>query len=182
MPTTFALDLHIQFNLRQMITGAMRSNDVLGTGKPFKKRIRSGTGYGNIDAGYFRITGGTPAAPTIAASGNADFDLSGSLADVYGTTWPATTLLVALIVVNFNTAGTLSVRAASATPAPIFVGATQPGQLIRAASNADDPGIFFAYAPGGIPIAGGSTDLVNLLNNDSSNAANYAVGFAARTA
>jgi hypothetical protein len=185
MATSFGLDLDVSVFIKQMIPGATRGFNLLGgaSGKPHQKRLKPGTGYGRLDTGYARITGGTPAAPTIAASGNADFDVAGTTTDVFGTAIGATTKLIAIIVVNFNTAGSLTVRHSSATPVPLFVATgTQPGQIVQAAYSADDPGYAIFYAPSGFTVVGGASDLINLLNNDSSNAANYAIGFVGRTA
>lgn len=179
-----ALTVEVSFALLELLNsgtrgGPIRSN-ILGPTRPVRRRLISGTGVGKVDVGWFRGTGA--GASAIAASGNLDIDVAGALTDSFGTPLGAATKLVAVLACNFNTAGTLTLRAASSTSVPLFAGATQPGIIIPAAASADNPSFVLWFADSGLTIAGASTDKLNLLNNDSSNAANYRIAFAARTA
>jgi hypothetical protein len=144
--------------------------------KPYKKRLGNGTSTGQIDLGWFRDT---PTA--IAASGNQDFDLAGSLTDSFGST-VTFAKIVGLLVLNWNTAGTLSVTRPAANGLSTMFIAASDGVIVGKASDSENPGMFWLYHPIGAVITAGTVDLINLINNDSSNAANYSVGVFGRSA
>lgn len=155
--------------------GPIRKN-LFGQTRGYKKRVTSGTSNNQIDLGYFRDT---PTA--IAASGNQDFDLAGSLTDSFGTSITMAKVC-GILVLNWNTAGTLSVtRPASNGAANVFIAAGD-GVIVGPAADSENPGIFFYWSPVGRAVTAGTGDLINLINNDSSNAANYTIGLFGRTA
>ncbi len=156
-------------------SGMVRKN-LFGANKGYKKRIASGTSSNQIDLGYFRDT---PTA--IAASGNQDFDLAGSLTDSFGTTITMAKIC-GILVLNWNTAGTLTVRSASANGNVATFLATGDGYIIGKASDSENPGIFFTWHPIGATVTAGTGDLLNLLNNDGTNGASYTIGLFGRTA
>jgi hypothetical protein len=175
--------LDIQFGLQHLELinalsgrgGAVRKN-LVGQGKGYRKKVLNGTSSNQIDLGYFRDT---PTA--IAASGNQDFDLAGSLTDSFGTTITMAKVC-GILVLNWNTAGTLSVtRPAANGLSSVFIAASD-GVIVGRAADSENPGIFFVWHPTGGTVTAGTVDLINLINNDASNAANYTIGLFGRTA
>lgn len=177
-----SLSLDVSFALLELLDSGIRSGAVrhnfAGPQAPLRRKLPTGTGAGYINVAWMRST---PTA--IAASGNQDFDLTSALTDSFGTTLGAATKLVALLVVNLSTTGSITLRAASATTVPLFVATgTQPGIIIPAAVSTDDPSFVLIYAPSAYTMANGATDLINILNNDGGAGASYRIGFAGRTA
>jgi hypothetical protein len=180
MAAVQSLDVHIGLQYLELVNatgrgGGTRKN-LIGSSTPYKKRYTNGTTNSKIDLGYFRDT---PTA--IAASGNQDFDLAAGLTDSFGTSITFAEI-VGILVLNWNTAGTLSVtRPASNGLSSVFIAAGD-GVIVGPAADALNPGIFFYFAPVGRTVTAGTGDLLNLINNDGSNAANYTIGLFGRSA
>jgi hypothetical protein len=179
MAAIHSLDIEIGLKHLEIVNTLGRSGPVrrnLNGNRPFSKRITNGTSTGQIDLGYFRDT---PTA--IAASGNQDFDLAGSLTDSFGTTITMAKIC-GILVLNWNTAGTLTLKIPAANGLTTVFLAASDGIIIGKAADDDHPGIFFLWHPLGAAVTAGTVDLLNLLNNDSSNAADYTIGLFGRTA
>jgi hypothetical protein len=178
MPVAAKIDFSLQ--VRELLTtygrGAGPMKNLLGRNRGIKQLWSDGVGNKQIDRLYFREN---PVA--IAASGNQDFDLAGSLADSFGTTITMAEI-VGVVVLNFNTAGTLTVRAAAVNGLASWFVALGDGHVVGKAVDGDTPGIYFGWSPVGVTVTAGTGDLLNLLNNDASNAADYAIGLFGRSA
>lgn len=178
MPVAAAIDFSLQ--LRELLTtqgrGAGPMRNLLGRNRGIKQRWSSGVGTKQFDLAYYREN---PTA--IAASGNQDFDLAGALTDSFGSTITMAKI-VGVVVLNFNTAGTLSVRAAAVNGLASWFIALGDGHIVGKAVDDDTPGIYFGWSPVGVTVTAGTGDLLNLLNNDASNGADYAIGLFGRSA
>ena len=175
--------LDIQFSLqhRELINasagrGGTILKNLFGQAKGYRKKVTNGTSANQIDLAFFRDT---PTA--IAASGNQDFDLAGSLTDSFGTTITMAKIC-GILVLNWNTAGTLTVRSAGTNGNTATFLATGDGYIVGKAADSENPGMFWVWMPQGATVTAGTGDMINLLNNDSSNAANYTIGLFGRTA
>lgn len=109
---------------------------------------------------------------TLAAGANEDLDLAGSLVNSFGTT--ATFVKVKLLSVAMTAAG----NTATTT---ISVGGASANQFVNWVADATDKIIVFQggammlFNPSlaGYAVTAGTGDLLNILNNDGSNAVDY---------
>jgi hypothetical protein len=173
-----SLDIEIGLKHLEIVNSYGRSGPVrrnLIGNRPYNKRITSGTATNQIDLGFYRDT---PTA--IAASGNQDFDLAGSLTDSFGATITFAKIC-GILVLNWNTAGTLSVTRPAANGLSTVFLAASDGIIVGKAADSDNPGILFLWHPLGAVVTAGTVDLINLINNDSSNSANYTIGLFGRS-
>lgn len=107
---------------------------------------------------------------TIAASGNEDLDLAGSLVDAYGTTLTFARLKVLLVVAAAANANNVRVTRPASNGVPIFLAASD-GLDVR-------PGGFaFLAAPDATAYAvtAGTGDLINVANSSSGTSVTYDV-------
>lgn len=142
---------------------------------PLEVKLSIGTSDGQANRAYFR-------KEMLTAGQTVTRDLAGSLTDRDGN---AITLakLDGLYLVNFNTNGTVQIGPLGAANAVSGLNAgTSAGSIAGAARNARDPGWCATRHPKGIAITGGSSDEIQITNNDGSNTANIYWGFIGRTA
>jgi hypothetical protein len=185
MAAAYQFELKFTAQMLELINGSagrggpIRTN-IDGQGKGLAIRMGNGTGTNQVDLGYWRRT---PTA--IAASGNLDFDLSGSLTNSFGTTI-AFAKIVGIFVFNWNTAGTLTFKIPAANGLTTVLLAASDGIIIGPAVQMSGvglvPGFNCYFAPAGRSVTAGTVDLINLLNDDGTNAADYSIGLIGRSA
>jgi hypothetical protein len=89
--------------------------------------------------------------------------------------------VLGVILVNFNTAGSLTLRqAASNGVSTLFTGASD-GMVAGPALSSEFPGIVLASCPTGLTVTAATADKINVLNNDGVNGADYLLGLWGRT-
>lgn len=140
---------------------------------PISVKLNEGTTDGKANRGYLRKETLTP-GQTVTRT------LAGSLADRDGTTINLD-VLDYLVLINTNTAGTVSIGpGAAANPIAGYFAGTAPLAIAGAALNAKDPGWVAFRHPKGAAVAAGASDEVQIINNDGSNSAIIYWGFVGR--
>lgn len=140
---------------------------------PLIRRLLQGVNGGQANKGYFR-------KETIGSGATITRDLNGTLTDRDGNTIDLD-LLDFLIVVNFNTNGSVSVGPLGAANA--VAGLATPatgGAICYPARSSADPGVVLWSIPAGLAITAGSADEIQLINNDGANDADIYWGFVGR--
>ncbi|MCP4962784.1 MAG: hypothetical protein GY925_26390 [Actinomycetia bacterium] len=178
MASIASADIGVNFRIHETSTidpTRLRAvRNVLGnTG--FAKKLKNGTSNGQIDKGYMIPI-------TIGASATLSYDVNaGGLVDAEGT-GISLAELVGMILINFNTAGSVTMRQPAANGvAGVFNGANA-GLIAPAALGPTDPGIGLWYGPAGVAVVAATGDLVELVNNDASNGSSVYWGFIGRSA
>lgn len=107
---------------------------------------------------------------TLAASGTADLDLSGSLADIYGTTQAFARLKAIIVTADSGNTNNVNVTRPASNGVPLFLAASD-GIAVR-------PGGGFAWiAPDatGIAVTAGTGDLITFTNSAGTTSVTYSV-------
>jgi hypothetical protein len=107
---------------------------------------------------------------TIAASGNEDLDLAGSLVDAFGTTLTFVQIKAVMIVAASTNTNDVEVTRPASNGVPLFLAAGD-GISLR-------PGATFMWVDptdGGVTVTAGTGDLINVANSSSGTSVVYDV-------
>lgn len=107
---------------------------------------------------------------TIAASGNEDLDLAGSLTDVYGQTITFARIKGVIIIASSGNTNNVNVSRPASNGVPLFLAASD-GLAVK-------PGGFFAWGSpdaSGVAVTAGTGDLLNIANSGGTTGVTYDV-------
>lgn len=144
------------------------SNDLSSTkdtvSKDYLIQLLNGTGAGQANKAWHDQR-------TLAASGNEDLDLAGSLLDVFGSTITFTKIKAIVIVAAEGNGDDITVGGASSNALVNFVGSATDKVKVR-------PGGVFVIACSdatAYAVTAGTGDLLNIANEDGAASATYDV-------